>query len=115
MGNNRRIRGTGDGPHGTPGNEAGRRGRVSVMLTWVDVRDELPDADITVLIFSTLGEVMMGFLDGETWRDSNAEAVLVSHWAEMPAPPVEDGGAGGDGPESALLASLPARFRGREF
>lgn len=55
-------------------------------LTWHPVAQELPDADLTVLV-NTRGceePVWLGFLDGETWRDTDGAEIDVTHWADMP-------------------------------
>ena len=62
---------------------------------WVDVRFDLPDADIDVLIFSP-GEdpdVWVGYLDGEKWRnaDGTEARFKVTHWREFPHPPISAG------------------------
>ncbi len=64
-------------------NEAG-------IPSWTSTADQLPDDDTMVLIALTDGEVWPGYLDGTTWRDTNAypiEAARVGHWMHMPAPP----------------------------
>lgn len=56
---------------------------------WNDVRDFLPDSDITIIVHHPNNDepVWLGFHDGETWRDVNGEEIAVSHWREMPEPP----------------------------
>jgi hypothetical protein len=58
---------------------------------WIDAETQLPDSDLTVLIHHQANDepVWLGYHDGETWRDVNAEEVQVSHWMDMPAPPEE--------------------------
>ena len=62
---------------------------MSTTITWVDVAEELPDADQTVLLHLEDGEVWTGFLDGITWRFVSADKIesAVLHWAAFPQPP----------------------------
>lgn len=55
-------------------------------LTWIPVADRLPDDGLSVLICTTgtAEPVWIGWLDGEEWRDSEGDAVAVTHWAAMP-------------------------------
>lgn len=60
-------------------------------IIWTDVAKQLPDADETVLIYSSLYDpgVGMGYLDGEQWRDAGDGWPIAapSHWASMPKGP----------------------------
>ncbi len=62
------------------------------MINWIDASVELPDAEMTVLLALSDGEVWAGFHDGDDgWRYVSAdkiESVTVTHWAEFPAPPI---------------------------
>lgn len=65
----------------------------TVTITWVPVAQQLPDADLNVLLWSDAGS-FEGFLDGEdetgapVFRDVTAMAVAgVTHWADMPEGP----------------------------
>jgi hypothetical protein len=56
----------------------------------------LPDADTTVLLALSDGEVWQGYLDGETWRDTSAMPIAsarVTHWMHTPAHPVPEAAA----------------------
>lgn len=60
----------------------------TVEIKWIDVLDSLPDADRTVLI-TTIDDdepVWIGWLDGDSWRDTLGGKVKVSAWAEFPPP-----------------------------
>jgi hypothetical protein len=56
------------------------------LLTWTPVAERLPDDDTTVLICTTdtAEPVWLGYRDGDDWRDSEGDAVAVTHWAAMP-------------------------------
>ncbi len=57
---------------------------------WVDATEELPDADITVLVAGDFdGQVWLGYFDGEDWQSVEGGKIDVTHWAEVPSPPVE--------------------------
>jgi hypothetical protein len=58
---------------------------------WIEEKTQLPDSDLTVLIHHPSNDepVWLGYHDGETWRDVNAQEVQVSHWMDLPAPPGE--------------------------
>ena len=66
-------------------------------IVWVESSKELPDAGVTVLLFSKHdGEpVWPGYFDESTahgyiWRSADgAEIEGVTHWAEMPAGPTQ--------------------------
>ena len=63
----------------------------SEIIEWFDPADEMPDADLTVLILPS-GEVdtVFGFFDGERWRDSEGFAVgAVAFWAHKPEGPAQ--------------------------
>lgn len=53
---------------------------------WIDVNDEMPDADLNVLVF-TGEEVWIGYFDGDRWRAAEAGSIQVTHWMEMPEGP----------------------------
>ncbi len=64
---------------------------IPTPIYWIPVTESLPDDDITVLIADTEEDVFTGFHDGDNgWRYCSAERVMVpiTHWAELPAPPV---------------------------
>lgn len=79
----------------------GPGGNGSWALGWRRVDRELPDAEVTVMIFCPRGiePVWLGFLDfcesdgRSVWRDVNAERLegddAPSHWAPMPDPPID--------------------------
>jgi hypothetical protein len=64
-------------------------------LRWIATEDDLPDAGVTVLLFSAdAGEpVWPGYFDeasahGYVWRCADGSQIDdVTHWAEMPAGP----------------------------
>lgn len=59
------------------------------VIIWKAVEDEMPDSDATVLIACETDEpVWLGYHDGETWRTADGAAMNVTHWAELPEPPV---------------------------
>ena len=62
---------------------------------WMPCSRELPDSDLTVMIFQAEGDepVWLGFHDGEVWRRVDGvrcKGKAISHWRELPAGP--DGG-----------------------
>lgn len=60
------------------------------MATWIDAATALPDADTLVLLALNDDDVWPGFLDGDTWRYTDAMPITserVTHWMSMPAPP----------------------------
>jgi hypothetical protein len=58
-------------------------------IYWLPVTRELPDDGITVPVHTPKDDepVFLGFLDGEIWRNVNAEQIEVTHWADLPEPP----------------------------
>lgn len=56
------------------------------VITWRAVGEQLPDADLTVLVRTRNSDepVWLGYLDGEEWRDVEGLEIDVTHWAEMP-------------------------------
>jgi len=59
---------------------------------WRKVEDELPDADMSVLIALAKGEVEAGYFDGEVWRFENGVAIgydenYVTRWSHYPCHP----------------------------
>lgn len=62
-------------------------------INWIPVSTRLPDADLTVLIALSDGDVWTGYLDGDTWRDVGAtplEQGRVTYWADLPEHPETD-------------------------
>ncbi|MCC6071432.1 DUF551 domain-containing protein [Massilia sp. GCM10020059] len=60
------------------------------MNTWTNVNEALPDADLAVLIAMSDGDVWLGYLDGEIWRDVGADVIAwdrVTHWMHLPPAP----------------------------
>ena len=60
-------------------------------VRWIPVDEEMPDADTTVLLALSNGEVEPGFLDCDGFRYVSAELIEdfpVTHWADYPEPPV---------------------------
>ena len=61
------------------------------MTTWIDVTQELPDDDTTVLITLDDGEVWTGYMDGDSgWTYVSGDPLQsrVTHWMHLPEPPV---------------------------
>lgn len=61
--------------------------------SWTPVTAALPDADLTVLLALSDGEVWQGYLDGETWRGVDNMPITgarVTHWMHTPAHPVPE-------------------------
>lgn len=61
-------------------------------INWKRVEDEMPDADVTVLIHAPDGgeRVWLGWYDSEDacWREVGASEVEgVTHWADVPKGP----------------------------
>lgn len=56
------------------------------VIQWHEVTDQLPDADLTVLVRTRDCDepVWLGHLDGEVWRDTLGDEITVVRWAEMP-------------------------------
>lgn len=67
--------------------DAGGRVTLTEIITWHPVGEQLPDADLTVLMAHG-SEVSSGYLDGDTWRyaESGGMCPLVTHWAEPRGP-----------------------------
>jgi hypothetical protein len=68
------------------------RANIVGLLGWIPVERELPDDEETVLLYSPEASepVWPGFRDGDVWRWADAtEAHGVTHWAPMPAGPLE--------------------------
>ncbi len=56
-------------------------------ITWHEVAEQMPDADMTVLIRLADDEsepVWLGWWDGERWYDALGTVVEMVRWAEMP-------------------------------
>ena len=64
---------------------------MSAFMTWVDADKEKPDDGETVIIHTLGGEVWMGFIDGDVWRNVSGarihEEEPVLHWQPLPTPP----------------------------
>jgi hypothetical protein len=60
-------------------------------VQWIPTaNDTLPDTDLTVMIHMPDEDepVWLGYHDGETWRTVDAARCEVSHWADLPEPPI---------------------------
>jgi len=60
------------------------------MSEWIPCYQQLPDDEITVLIFSPLSEsapVWMGYMEADRWFEVNGAPVTVTHWMHLPAGP----------------------------
>jgi hypothetical protein len=64
---------------------------------WIPVAEEMPDADMAVLICCPDADepVWIGWTDGELWRTTVGKRVEVSHWRPLPEPPEGIGGPTG--------------------
>lgn len=62
------------------------------MNAWKRVEDEMPDSDLTVMIYHAEEDepVWLGYHDGDTWRTVDGAQCLVSHWMDLPAGPGEN-------------------------
>lgn len=57
-------------------------------IEWKRTADELPDADETLLIADIDGDVWVGWLDGDQWRDTIGMPIATPiWWSEMPEAP----------------------------
>ena len=62
------------------------------MTTWIDVTQQLPDDDTCVLIALDDGEVWTGYHDGDDgWHYVSSDPLesRVTHWMDLPNPPVK--------------------------
>lgn len=61
-------------------------------ITWHEAAEELPDADLTVLVKTKGCEepVWLGYFNGADWLDVDNMQISVTHWADIPK--------GGDAP-----------------
>lgn len=65
-----------------------------LTIDLIPAGEKLPDADTTVFIVVAEGELWMGYLDGDTWRDTSGTPLgdgRVVYWAtvpEVPAAPI---------------------------
>jgi hypothetical protein len=62
----------------------------SIVPAWTSVKESLPDDALTVLIVTPDCDepVTVGYIDGETWSNGYGESVSVTHWMELPEPPL---------------------------
>ena len=64
---------------------------MSEIIHWVDVKDQLPDDETTVLIYSAKHDepVWFGFYEANAWFLPDGMPLLAkpTHWADMPAGP----------------------------
>lgn len=63
------------------------------LIDWHDVTDQLPDADITVLICSTDSDepVWLGWFEaGDSWYEIGGGKITVLRWAHLPAGRIAD-------------------------
>jgi hypothetical protein len=59
-----------------------------VTIYWIDVRDHLPDDEITVLVSSGDQDIDVGYhLAGEWYRTYGQLLGDVAYWADLPEPP----------------------------
>jgi len=63
------------------------------LLQWHATADQMPDAEMTVLMWVKQGsavEWFAGWWDGEAWLDASSGGMVhgeVTHWAEPEGPP----------------------------
>lgn len=59
------------------------------VITWVSCTDEMPDADMAVLVRTPDSDerVWIGWFDGEKWKMEAGFAGRVTHWADIPNGP----------------------------
>lgn len=61
------------------------------MSNWISVTQQLPDSDISVLVFAPEDDtpVWLGYHDGEHWCGPDGLELKhpVTHWMEFPEPP----------------------------
>lgn len=60
-------------------------------IQWIDTLEEMPDDDLTVLIWSESSDqgVWIGYRDADDWRFADGAKCLelVTHWAALPDGP----------------------------
>jgi hypothetical protein len=57
-------------------------------IHWIDVRDHLPDDEISVLVSDKDGEIWYAWHENNAWFDATAgRLVHITHWADLPLPP----------------------------
>lgn len=70
---------------------------VGSIVEWIDSAESLPDSDVIVLVHvpDCCEPVWLGYHDGESWLSLSGFPLAgeVTHWAEMPTPPISEGGA----------------------
>ena len=60
--------------------------KISESITWINAKHEIPDADISVLIFDWFGEIAFGYMDEDGWNYDSGAAAVVQFWAEVNGP-----------------------------
>lgn len=55
---------------------------------WISVKDKLPEPEVNVLVCA-YGDIYIGFIQDQQWRNSNWSALHVTHWMPLPPPPNE--------------------------
>lgn len=61
-------------------------------MYWIAVADEIPDSDITVLVYAPAqtDPVWLGYHDGDVWLSVDGTPIDVTHWADLPEPPAPE-------------------------
>lgn len=60
----------------------------ALAVRWVPVNQQLPDAEITVLVANHSGDVALGYVsDEDLWFGADATPITVAFWAELPEGP----------------------------
>lgn len=56
---------------------------------WIDVRDHMPDDEITVLVCTETDDVWMAWHEDGVWREVGDASIilLVTHWMDVPETP----------------------------
>lgn len=65
----------------------------TAKITWINVQDEEPDADVEVLMAIDDDSVETGYHDGEEWKycpGCPVQDLTVLYWAEYPNPPTSN-------------------------
>jgi hypothetical protein len=59
------------------------------LMHWIDVRDHLPDAEITVLVAHGDEGISMAFRDQHVWSNVDGTNTIlgVTHWMDLPESP----------------------------
>lgn len=57
-------------------------------LVWISVEHELPDSNISVLIWGpSMDEPFIGYYEDGDWYTMHGERLLMTHWMDLPQTP----------------------------